>query len=218
MDYNVPIISMYSGDVMTFAVTMAITFFVVISFIAAYSVNSIKLKISTYLTIASGSVFFASLFSMLLSGQLAYQFSKDVLVLHQVAEEASDFDVPLNPELQSIFSEFKDGQSADGVLEKLGIYSDLHDPLKAQIEAIESSVRGEEYAKMKGFLSLCFPGEAGADLHLTMGSYPPKKADLKAQADKALKVYIEKDAKTAYSSHSGVARGCAVSYLVSDFL
>lgn len=218
MDYSIPVISMFSPDIILFGVSCAVIFFVIITAIAARLVKFSQIKTGAFATIASASLFFGSLFSLLFAGQYAYQFGQNIIVLHQVVEEANNFDAPLNPELSAIFSEFKEGQSADGLKEEFNLYSELSTRLRSQMDLINSSVRGEDYANMKDFLSLCFPGESGSDLYLTMGSYPPKELDLKSQAEKAMMSYSQLNTSEAYPSGSEIPHSCVVSYLVPDFL
>lgn len=213
MDYTIPVISFFSNDLMLFGLTCAATFFVIMAGITSYVFGFSKIKIITFVTIASGSILLSSIFSMLFAGQYAYQFSKNIVVLHQVAEEANQFEVPLDPELSAIFSEFKEGQSVDGRMEQFNLYSDLAVRLEAQMDSINSSVRGDDYADMKDFLSMCFHGKSGSELFRTMGAYPPKESDLKAQAEKVMSYY-----RSADSDNTEMPHGCVVSYLVPDFL
>lgn len=219
MDYNVPVISLFSTDVMIFMATMAATFFTIVTVMVSYFANGFSnVRISNLLPIASSSIFVASIFAMFLSAQYAYQFSKNILVLHQVSEEADNFGAALRSDLATIFSEFKEGQSADGFMEEFNLYSDLAVRLEQQMDSIHSSLRGEDYADMKDFMSMCSLGESGSELYLTMGAYPPKKAALKSRAKKAMASFRGLNSSTAYPSGSEIPDSCVVGYLVPDFL
>lgn len=169
MDFQIPVLGFVSGELM--AVSLFVLFFAWGSILLSlkslghHPIKPFKWPFAGALTLC----LFASIGVLYIN---AWSFSVNAMTIAKAQLVAKENEKTFNKELSQLHSEIEEKQAVEGIFQKIGIYVDMQDEVRAILNKTEPFVSIEQYQDITDYAEACLPDDVQNSIAATLEIYP----------------------------------------------